>query len=411
MPRYKQEDFQETEHIGGISPAWPFSYEQFESYYCLAEELFKVRGECSENLHSTPRSQPYPYPAVPDEPSILKVRERIEKSNVRTYSSPLCADEQWIKSTPITWDAYPNTGTVKTDAENGPLQEALSFENVNIINNTLAVRLNTDAKGKEIISIEVQCRGERNVIRPKWVILAAGAVNSSVLLLRSANNVCPKGLANSSGMVGGNFMWHHCSIMMAIDHRVRNDAIYQKTISIDDFYSSGGENNEPLGHVQLAGKLLPSNLQNLYPKLPTSPLRWLCSHSVDWFLITEDLPIPENRIYVDSANRVHFQLNRPNKSAHTQLVKKMKSIFRNAGYPWIFTKPLGVESPTHQCGTIRIGLDPAKAPLDPYCRSFDHPNLWVVDASTLPTSAAVNPTLTVVAQALRAGDHWLESVK
>ena len=410
MPRYRKEDFEPVEHIGGISPAWPFLYEKLEPYYGRAEELFRVRGTSGQDSCEPPRSQPYPHAAVPDEPSIAAVRQRLEQININTHSTPLCADEQWLDFAPITWDSYPNTGDKKADAENGPLREALAYENVDLLTDAIALRLHTGGNGKEIVSLEVNHRGEKKIIKFKWIILSAGAVNSAALLLQSADDKWPDGLANSSRMVGGNFMWHHCSFMMTIDPRVRNDAVYQKTISINDFYFEGGENNRPLGHVQLCGKISPPMVQAIYPRLPEYPLRWACAHSVDWFLLTEDLPVPENRIRVDSSGRIHFHLDRPNDQAHIQLVQKMKKIFRDAGYPLIFTKPFGINYPTHQCGTVRIGSNSAEAPLDPYCRSFDHPNLWVVDASVLPTSAAVNPTLTIVAQALRAGEHWLDEL-
>ena len=192
-----------------------------------------------------------------------------------------------------------------------------------------------------------------------------------------------------------------------IDPSEINDSVYQKTVSINEFYLGGGAGNLPLGHVQMCGKITPPMVQGIYSWLPEYPLKWLCSHSVDWFLVTEDLPVPDNRLIVDSGDRIRFELTRPNYSAHVQLVQKIKERFKRAGYRWIFLKPFGINYPTHQCGTVRMGNDPATAPIDQYCRSYDHPNLLVVDASMLPTSAAVNPALTVLAQSIRAGQQWL----
>ena len=408
MPRYRQRDFEAVEHLGGISPAWPFSYEELEPWYGRAEQLFRVRGEAGGDPHEPPRSQPFPCPAVPDEPSIARARKRIEDTGLRTFSSPLCVDAQaWLAYAGTTWDGYPNTASAKADAENTMLDEALAHDNVRLWSGAAVTRLHTDASGKAIVALDVDCRGEPRSVKPRWVVLSAGAVNSAALLLRSADDKLPEGLANRSGMVGRNFMTHHCSALMAVDPRTRNDAVYQKTVAINDYYFDDGEGGPPLGHVQLMGKVSVPMLQAFAGRAPRWFLRWLCAHSVDWFLISEDLPRPENRLHVDASGRIHFEIRRPNWPAHERLVARMKRHLRAAGYPLVLTKSFDLSYPTHQCGTVRMGLDPAEAPLDPWCRSFDHPNLWVVDASCLPASAAVNPTLTVAAQALRAADRWL----
>ena len=408
MPRYRREDFEAVEHLGGVSPAWPFSYEEIEPYYCRAEQLFRVRGRAGEDPSEPPRSQPFPYPAAPDEASIALARQRLDRTGLRTFSTPLCVDtEAWLKDASMTWDGYPNTGNAKADAQNAILHEALAHDNVRLWSGATATRLHADSHGKEIVAVDVDHRGEAKSVKPGWVVLCAGAVNSAVLLLRSANDRLPHGVANRSGMVGCNFMTHHCSAMMAIDPRTRNDAVYQKTIAINDYYFDDGEGGPPLGHVQLMGKVLEPMLQAFAIRAPRPILRWLCAHSLDWFVITEDLPLPENRLRIDTLGRVRFHYQRPNWPAHERLVHKMKKHFRAAGYPLVLSKSFGLSYPTHQCGTVRMGLDPAEAPLDPYCRSFDHPNLWVVDASCLSSSAAVNPTLTITAQALRAGERWL----
>ena len=409
-PRYRLSDFDETEHDGGISPAWPFSYEDLEPFYCEAESLFRVHGEEEADPCDPWRSKPYPHPAVPDEPSIAPVRRRLENVGLNTHPTPLCSDESWLEFAPITWDSYPNTGDKKADAENALLSKALEHENVTLLSNARAIKLNTDPAGSEIVSLDVEIGGEQKTITPKWVVVSAGAVNSAALLLRSADEKNPSGLANSSGMVGRNYMSHHCTFLMTIDPTHVNSAVYQKTVSINDFYHGGGKGDRPLGHVQMCGKISPPMVQGIYRWIPELPLRWLCAHSVDWFLVTEDLPDPENRLVVDSKGRIHFSLQRPNYSAHVQLVQKVRAKFKEAGYRWIFSKPFGINYPTHQCGTVRMGNDPATAPIDQYCRSYDHPNLLVVDASMLPTSAAVNPALTVLAQSLRAAKRWLDHI-
>ena len=408
MMRYRRRDFEAVEHLGGLSPAWPFSYDEMEPWYCRAEEIFRVRGEAGEDPLEPPRSRPLPYPAIPDEPSVARARERLERTGLRTFSTPLCVDiEAWLAYAGTTWDGYPNTESAKADAENTMLNEALAHDNVRLLSGATVTRMHTDASGKAIVALDVDHRGEALTVKPKWVVLSAGAVNSAALLLRSADDKLPEGIANRSGMVGRNFMTHHSTALMAVDPRTRNDAVYQKTIASNAYYFDDGAGGPPLGHIQAIGKVSAPMLQSFDTKAPHFFLRWLCRHSTDWFLISEDLPLPENRLRVDASHRIVFDIRRPNWPAHTRLVARMKRHLRAAGYPLIFTRPFDLSYPTHQCGTVRMGLDPAEAPLDPWCRSFDHPNLWVVDASCLPTSAGVNPTLTVLAQALRAADQWL----
>ena len=408
MLRYRREDFGAVEHLGGVSPAWPFPYEELEPYYCQAEALFRVHGRAGEDPLEPPRTRAFPHPPAADETSIARARERLERTGLRTFTTPLCVDvEAWLRYAPTHWGGYPNTGSAKADAENAPLQEAMAYDNVRLWSGAKVTRLRTDPKGEAIVALDVEHRGERKSVTPRWVVLSAGTVDSAALLLRSASDKLPRGLANRSGMVGRHFMNHHCSALMAVDPRTRNDAVYQKTIGINDYYFSDGEGGPPLGHAELMGKISVPMLQSFGARLPRPLLDWLCARSLDWFLITEDLPLPGNRLNVDASGRIHIHYRRSNWPAHERLVARMKKHLRAAGYPLLLSKAFDLSYTTHQCGTVRMGLDPAKAPLDPWCRSFDHPNLWVVDASCLPTSAAVGPCLTVAAQALRAGDRWL----
>ena len=103
--------------------------------------------------------------------------------------------------------------------------------------------------------------------------------------------------------------------------------------------------------------------------------------------------------------RIILEWQRTNFEAHLRLVRRLKSVLRRAGFPLVVSRTFDRRTPSHQCGTVRMGDDPATSPLDPFCRAWDHPNLFVVDASFLPNSAAVNPALTIAAQALRVADH------
>jgi choline dehydrogenase-like flavoprotein len=261
-------------------------------------------------------------------------------------------------------------------------------------------RLILDSDRKRVAGVEASVRGQRKRILARTVILSAGAVNSAALLLASGD----EGIANRSGAVGRHFMNHNCSAVLAIDPRTVNDSVYQKTLGINDFYLSDGQGGPPLGNIQLLGRVTAPILKSNIPRAPEWVLSLLSRRSVDWYAMSEDLPNPESRVNVRDG-QIHLDWKRSNWSSHEGLVKAFKERLRAAGYPIVLTKAFDRRTPSHQCGTIRIGCDHKASPLDSFCRAWDHPNLFVVDASFLPTSAAVNPSLTIAAQALRVADH------
>jgi choline dehydrogenase-like flavoprotein len=403
--RYRERDFEALEHADGVSPAWPYRYSELEPWYARAEALFHVHGRAGEDPTEPPRSTGFPEPPVPDEPAIAAVRRRLEKAGLKPFSLPLAVDiKRWLARAPTPWDAYPDTRSGKFDAETGPLAVALGKGNVSIVTGGKAERLILAPDGRRIEGVEVLWRGERRQVRAGLVMLCAGAVNSAVLLLRSANDNCPSGIANRSDVVGRNFMNHNCTAMLAVDPRVRNDSVYQKTLGINDFYFGDGKGGPPLGNVQLLGRVTAPILKANMRYVPERLLRGLSSHAVDWYLMSEDLPSPESRVRVDGQGIV-LEWRRSNMTAHNGLIKRMRERFRAAGYPIVLARTFDRRTPSHQCGTVRFGNDPTSAALDPFCRAYDHPNLFVVDASFMPSSAAVNPGLTIAAQALRTADH------
>jgi choline dehydrogenase-like flavoprotein len=314
---------------------------------------------------------------------------------------PLGIDiEKWLKRAKTPWDAFPDAGHGKMDAESCGLRKALSYRNVEMREQALVERLLVEADGKTIAGVEASIGGERKTITARIVVVAAGAVNSAALLLASRED----GLANRSGAVGRHFMNHNCSAVLAIDPRSVNDSVYQKTLGINDFYLDDGRGGPPLGNIQLLGRVTAPILKSNLRMAPEWMLQAMSRRSVDWYLMSEDLPNPESRVTLDGG-RIRLDWKRSNWSAHEGLVKTFRERLRAAGYPIVLTKPFDRRTPSHQCGTVRIGGDPSSSPLDPWCRAWDHPNLFVVDASFLPTSAAVNPSLTIAAQALRVADH------
>ncbi|MGI9402527.1 MAG: GMC oxidoreductase [Rhizobiaceae bacterium] len=395
--RYRAEDFDEMQHIDGISPAWPFRYDELAPWYDEAEILYRVRGKVGGDPTEPPHKGEYPFPPVPDEPPIALVRERLQGVGVNTFSLPLGVDlQKWLEGGNTGWDGYPDTCGGKMDAETVGLKAALAHKNVKLITNARVTGLKTFGKNNRISEVVYEKDGEAHHLKPKYVALCAGAVQSAALLLAS-------GIANSSDQVGRCFMNHNASALIAIDPRFKNDSVYQKTFGINDWYLSDGNGGSPLGNIQLLGRVVPDILNANVPSLPMPIARYISGHALDLYAISEDLADPESRVVLNGED-IQLIWRRSNMTAHHRLVKKIKSALRSAGFPVVLSRLFDGRVPSHQCGTVRIGSDPENSALDPQCRSWDHDNLFVTDAACLPTSAAVNPALTVAAMALRTGN-------
>ena len=405
MYRYRESDFEERQLPGGKTQAWPFKYSELEPWYGMAEQLFQIRGEAGTDPSDPPRSTPFPHGPVPCEPQILDAAERLRKLGLHPAPLPLALDlDQWLARSKAPWDGVPDTFTGKIDAETGPLQHALTCENIRLETGAKVTRLETGLDGKRIEKVHYTQNGEQLELSAARVVLALGAVNSAILLQRSWHPNRTGGLANSSDAVGRYFMNHNTTAMITCDMRKGWNTIYSKSLGVNDFYLTDQETGLQLGNVQQLGKIsAPILAANLPFPVPRSLLQWFCDRAVDWYVMSEDVPNRNSRVYPDG-DKIVMDWQPSNMKAHRLLVKRMKSVFRKAGYQLIVTKPFGNKSPSHQCGTVRMGDDPATAPLDSRCKAYDHENLWVVDASFLPSSAAVNPSLTIAAQALRVGD-------
>ena len=401
--RYREVDFGQVAHSGGTTPGWPVSYLELEPDYQAAEALYQVRGDASEDPTEPYHSGAYPHPPVPDEPDMADLRRRLMRAGLAPSSIPLGVDlSAWLSGGQTTWDAYPNTGRGKIDAETGGLAVALRHENVTLRTSCPVETINVDEAGR-VTGVRLS-HGE--TIISSRVVVAAGAVQTAALLLRSANKTYPAGLANKSDQVGRNFMNHNCSAVLALHPFRKNRSVYQKTLMLNDFYLAT-DDRPPLGNVQMLGKITGS-IMAANSRLP----RWLAdliaARSFDFYAMSEDLPNPDSRVTLRNEH-IKLDWQRSNWTAHTELLKTLKSKLRQAGFPVVISKPFDRRTPSHQCGTARMGNDPATSVVDSHCRSHDHPNLFIVDASVLPTSAAVNPALTIAALALRAGRHITET--
>jgi choline dehydrogenase-like flavoprotein len=395
LSRYRAEDFNPITHLGGRTPGWPITYDTLEPYYQAAEMLYKVRGQLGEDPTEPTHSGEYTFCPVPDEPSIADLRGRLSALGLHPSSLPLGVDlDLWLSGGQTTWDAYPNTSGGKVDAET-VLADALKHPNVTLRTKSGVTRLISDCSGR-ISALELV--GE--VLSAPVIVLAAGAVQTAAVLLRS-------GLANSSDQVGRNFMNHNTSAIMALHPLRLNEAVYQKTLMMNDFYLTGGPNGTPLGNVQMLGKITGPILA-ANANLPRWVANIVARRSLDFYAMSEDLPDPDSRVTLHG-NQIKLDWKKSNEAAHTLLVKRVKSLLRKAGYPIVVSRGFDRSTPSHQCGTARMGSDPTSSVVDDMGRSHDHPNLFVCDASVLPTSAAVNPALTIAALSLRSGDHIIET--
>jgi choline dehydrogenase-like flavoprotein len=400
--RYRAEDFAPLRHIGGTTPGWPIPYDALEPWYCRAETLYRVRGDAAGDPTEPPRSAPYPFPPVPDESDVVTLRRAFAALGLHPSALPLGVDiDAWLARAPTTWDAFPCTTGAKSDAESCGLAEALRHPNVTLLTGTRVLRLQSE--GQRVTGVEVDRNGRPEVLTAGTVCLCAGAVMSSALLLASANPDHPRGLANASDQVGRNFMNHNLTGMVAWNPLRRNRSVYEKTIQINDFYLTGGPDGEPLGNIQMLGRITGPILAG-EAGLPLWLARHIADHSIHIMAMSEDLPDPNSRVMWKNGGVV-VDWRRTNVQAHNLLVQRLTRAMRRAGWPIVLSRGFPKSKPSHQCGTARMGDDPAASVVDANLRAHDLDNLYIVDASVLPTSAAVNPSLTIAALALRAGDH------
>lgn len=397
--RYREADFAPIRHLEGTTLGWPIDYEDLAPWYDQAEALFAVRGPDAPEAFEPPRP-PYPFPPVPHEPAIADLQNRLTAAGLNPTSLPLGVDlDRWLAGGRTPWDAYPNTGQGKMDAETAALQKALQSPNVRLQTGAQVARLHCDQTGR-ITTVEL---GDGSHLAAPIIVLAAGAVQSAALLLASVNEVCPKGIANRSDQIGRNFMNHNCSAVMALHPLRKTNLTYQKTLMLNDFYHSGGPEDAPLGNVQMLGKVSGTILA-AQTALPRPLANWIAARSLDLYAMSEDLPNPKSRVTL-CKGQIKLDWKRSNWRAHLALVAKLKQVLREAGYPITLSRAFDRRTPSHQCGTARMGLDPRTSVVTPLGQAHDHPNLFISDAAVLPTSAAVNPALTIAALALRSANH------
>jgi len=430
--RLRKEDYGEIKHHGGTSPAWPISYDVMEPYYTKAEHLYQIHGERGVDPTEPPASAPYLYPPVSHEPRIQQLSDDFTHLGLRPFHTPLgvMLDEKNMHNSRCircnTCDGFPCLVYAKSDAHVVCVDPALQHPNVTLLTNAFVSRIETSASGREVTKVHVERNGAKETYSSSIVVVSCGAINSAALLLRSANDKHPHGLANSSDVVGRHYMGHVNSVLMAIS-KCPNPTIFQKSLSVNDFYFVSKEWEYPMGHISFVGKLDAVTLKAGAPALvPGFTLELMATHSLDFWLTSEDLPDPENRVTLDKDGNIVLSYKPNNEEGHKRLIKKLESLMKQQTkcpehghdcHQGLFSRNLfvGQRIPlagvAHQNGTIRFGRDPKTSALDVNCKAHDLDNLYVVDASFFPSSGAVNPALTIMANAMRVGDHLLERLE
>jgi choline dehydrogenase-like flavoprotein len=425
--RLRREDFGVLHHAGGISPAWPISYDDLEPYYLEAERLFEVHGQRGEDPTEPHASGPYPFSAISHEARIQQLSEDFAALGMKPFHTPLGVrlDERSPHTSKCircsTCDGFPCLIHAKSDAQVMCVEPALRHANVSLLRNSIVCKLETSYSGRAVTGVLVEHDGQAVRYSADLVAVSCGAINSAALLLRSANERHPRGLANSSDAVGRHYMGHTNSVLMAIS-KCPNPTIFQKTLSVNDFYFGSEEWPFPMGHISFVGKLDAETLRAGAPAIaPGWTLEAMAKHSLDFWLTSEDLPDADNRVTLNRDGAIVLSYKPNNQRAHERLIHKLEHALNHIKceehgqcHQGLFARSLflGQKIPlagvAHQNGTVRFGDDPETSALDRNCKAHELDNLYVVDGSFFPSSAAVNPALTIIANALRVGDHLLD---
>ena len=423
--RLRSEDFGELRHHGGISPAWPISYDDMEPYYTQAEQLYQVHGARGEDPTEPPASGPYPFPAVSHEPRIQQLSDDLAKAGLHPFHAPcgILLDESNMPFSKCVrcdnCDGFPCLVHAKSDAEVIAVRPAIEHPNVTLLTGAEAVRLETNEAGTAVTGVVVNHGGQQEAFDSELVVVSCGAANSARLLLASATDKHPRGLANGSDQVGRNFMFHNSQAVLALS-KEENPTVFQKTLGLNDFYFASDKYEYPLGNIQMVGKSQAAMFRGEKPGetrfAPEWTLRDVASHAVDFWLSTEDLPLPENRVTLAEDGNIQISYTASNEEPKERLYHELKEMLNDLGMHHGHLLPhhaylkneIPIAGCAHQAGTVRFGNDPSSSVLDANCKAHELDNLYVVDTSFFPSIGAVNPALTAMANALRVGEHLLE---
>jgi choline dehydrogenase-like flavoprotein len=422
--RFREKDFENVKHYGGNSPAWPIGYDVFEPYYEIAEKLYSAHGKRGVDPTEPRSKKDYPLPPIAYEPLIQDLEKNLHKIGLRPFPLPMgirLPQDYTQTEAPVlleNFDGFPDPTDSKADGQVMCLRPALQNKNVTLMTHAYVEKLETDSAGKKVTKVVTDIKGEKIVFNADIVIVACGAVNSAALMLRSANDKHPTGLANSSDQLGRNLMLHHNGCLVAFTKEKINDCVFQKSLGLSDFYFGADDSEFPLGEIQLMGRNDPDTILWLAEKIyPGKSYEELKRMTIDFWLTAEDLPSPGNRVTLTKQGNIKVYYQRNNYTAYEKLKEKLKQVFVKLGeldnkyrdIQWA-GYDLDISGMSHQNGTMRFGTNPKNSVLDLNCKAHDLDNLYVVDASFFPSCGAFNPSLTIAANALRVGDHLLNNV-
>jgi choline dehydrogenase-like flavoprotein len=432
LMRMREDDFASRMHADGPSPAWPISYHDMRPYYRRAERLWQVHGKRGSDPTEPPEDTPYDYPELHHEPPIEALEKHFKGLGWRPFHLPLGV--LWDHEAPPrpelldegkcirckTCGGFPCKVNAKSDARNICLKPILDKSNVTLLTEHKAIRLETEGSGRNVR--EVVCETPKGQVRVRGdiVVVAAGATPTAALLLASHNAQHPDGLANSSGQVGRNYMYHSLSAVISLTIAPITVS-FPKTLGVNDFYwgEPDGSYDKPMGHIQLlehmSGQTLEGQLADVIPPsmIPDSLAEYYAHHMLALLVISEDLPRADNRVTLDRKGRIHLAYEHNNMDGHHRLVHRLDHALSSfsdhrhhiSQHHFQLSTLLPIYGTAHQCGTVRFGNDARSSALDPWCKAHDLDNLYVVDSSFFVSSAAVNPTLTIVANAIRVAEH------
>jgi choline dehydrogenase-like flavoprotein len=379
--RLRREDFQALEHMDGVSPAWPIDYDTLAPYYDRAERLYHVHGEAGTDPTEPPRGA-FPYAPIPHSDGMAAIVDQLRRQGLHPSSLPLGIRDGCVLCN--TCNSFACQIHAKSDAEVCCVRPARERQNVELWTNAYATRLLTNASGGTIAA-EVD-GGTRRSNHPVCILVQ----HRSAALTRPANDKHHW----TGSRIGRRYMAHLATMMQGFHPFRKNASVFQKTVAINDFYLRGPDAPYPLGQIQSQGA--PRRVAQTV--VPQPPLSARLVGARGRLAAMSDL---ERRQPHHGGSHRRIRLNyRPN-TLELHLVKETRRILHRLGFWVVITHSHGSKNTTHQCGTLVFGADPRHSVLDLHCRAHDVENLFVVDASFFPSAAAVNPGLTIIAQALR----------
>jgi choline dehydrogenase-like flavoprotein len=431
LMRFKRDDFGHKIHAGGLSPAWPITYDDMKPWYERAEHTWEVHGQRGIDPTDQDDDPPFPFPPFTHDKGVARLKAHFESLGWTPSPLPLAIrrddakPENGLCIRCSTCGGYPCKVLAKVDARTAALAPLREAANVTLLPGYKVLNLVTDDSGKQVVKVWAEGPEGLETFTGDLFVVAAGAANSAALLLASSSDLHPRGLANSSDQVGRNYMFHATSAVISISSALF-DSPFPKTLCVNDFYFGDSAQNYPypMGQIQMleymSGQTLEGQFGDMVPPnfIPDDLSNALASHMVSFLAISEDLPDPENRVTLNDDDQIVLSYTFGDLSAHKRLVSKLEhglsGFARNEHTlfePHItINELLPLYGTAHQCGTLRMGHDPASSVVDANCKAHDLDNLYVTDSSVFVSSAAVNPTLTIVANAMRVGAHILENV-